>query len=73
MEVVGGGEWDAKRAIHLDERGIDRLKLGNAVVALEFQVEVVLEDLPEPVDGGAGLLFAARQRELGKLAAQTAG
>ena len=73
MEVVGGGERDAKRAVHLDERGVDRLELGNAVVALELQVEVVLEDLAEPVDGGAGLLFAARQRQLGELAAQAAG
>ena len=73
MEVVGGGERDPKRAVHLDERGVDRLELGNAVVALELEVEVVLEDLAEPVDGGAGLLFAARQRELGELAAHTAG
>ena len=42
-------------------------------MALELQVKVVLEDLPEPVDGGAGLLFAARQRELRELAAEAAG
>ena len=53
--LVAASGMPSVRFISMSE-ALTRSSSSRTVVALELQVEVVLVDLPEPVDGGAGLL-----------------